>query len=95
MEINSLFKAKQSIQAFVNYNKCDKHCELPNHVTCCYRPCISRNKEKLAYSIEDVINGIEYILNYFEVKIYDHYHEDEIKYIESISVLDDKSSAFM
>lgn len=65
MEINSLYQAKESLKAFLNYNKCDKHCELPNSSCCCYRTCMSKNQGDFAYSMENVNDGIEYILNYF------------------------------
>lgn len=66
MKIDSLFQAKKSMEAFLNYNNCDKHCELPNHNCCCSKPCMSKNKTDKAYSIGDVKEGIKYILNYFE-----------------------------
>ena len=64
MKIESLYDVKESLSAFVNYNKCDKHCELPNHVCCCYKTCMSKNKGSLAYTTEEVVAGVEYILKY-------------------------------
>lgn len=66
MEINSLYDAKASLEAFINYNKCDKHCEEPHVISCCYRLCMSKNKGSLAYTLENVINGAEYILKYLK-----------------------------
>jgi len=68
MNIDNLYKAKESLQAFVNYNNCDKHCENPHTVCCCYRVCMSENQKDNGqiYSIDDVLNGVEYVLNYFK-----------------------------
>jgi len=68
MDIDNLYKAKESLRAFVNYNKCDKHCELPHHSCCCFKPCMSTNQidHGVMYSTDDIINGIEYVLKYLK-----------------------------
>jgi len=65
-KMDNLWRAKDSIEALLNYNKCDKHCEQPHTVCCCRKSCMSKNKDDLAYSMDDVNNGIEYILDYFK-----------------------------
>jgi len=68
MNIDNLYKAKESLRAFVNYNKCDKHCKLPHCSCCCYEPCMSKNQKDRGqmYSTDYIIEGIEYVLRYFE-----------------------------
>lgn len=45
--------AKLGISALLNYNRCDKHCEKP-----------SENQTVNAFTMEEVNETVEYILNY-------------------------------
>lgn len=70
-KIDTLGMAKLSINALLNYNKCDKHCEIPDtkdvkHACCCHKDCISKSQGDSAFTMDDVNDGIEFILDYFK-----------------------------
>ena len=68
MEINNIFRAKNSLSAFINYYECDKHCEQSKpgykHICICYKDCMSKNQGDNAYTTKDVVDGAKFLLNY-------------------------------